>query len=130
MEYKSDRSKVEIRENEIFSKNNSFFRGSYNQTIEYNKINKVKKFKWSFGKNIFYSFGVYILLIWSHKIIFSSLICGFFIILGIRFNSKFGRNISLYLKYNIGSKKVSRSIYTTESSQEIDEIIEKITSKL
>lgn len=152
MEYNSDRSKVEIRENEIFSKNKSLLRGDNIQTVGYNKINKVEKYKWSTGKYYFFVFGFLFfgmgfgreesigggdVLIhntiddWVIRgIIVGSVSFVVFIILGMWFNSKFGKNISLYLKYNIGSKKVSRSIYTTESSQEIDEIIEKITSKL
>ena len=57
-EYISDRSKIEFRPNEIFSKNKSFMRGENTQTIGYDKINKVEKFKWTMGKFIFFAFAI------------------------------------------------------------------------
>ena len=45
------------------------------------------------------------------------------------FNSKYGKNISVYLRYNIGSKKVMRSIFTSEDINEINNIVEEIKKK-
>jgi uncharacterized membrane protein len=152
MKFKSKRSEIEFRENQIFSKNKSFLKGENTQTIDYSKINKIEKFKWSIIQFVFYTLGLVFLSMgfsreekigggkviihnsydeWViQNIIVGSIVLVVFIVLGLLFNSKFSKNISVYLKYNLGSKKVKRSIYTSDSLTEINEIIEKINSKL
>jgi hypothetical protein len=42
MKYISERSNLELRENELFSKNKSLLRGENTQTIQYSRINKIE----------------------------------------------------------------------------------------
>ncbi len=152
MKFKSKRSEIEFRENQVFSKNKSFLRGEHTQTVDYSKINKIEKFKWSLIQFIFYGLGLVFLGMgfsreekigggkviihntydeWvMQNIIIGCIVLFVFIVLGILFNSKFGKNISVYLRYNLGSKKVKRSVYTTDNAKEIQEIIEKLNNKL
>lgn len=152
MKFKSKTSEIEFREDQVFSKNKSFLRGENTQTIDYSKINKIEKFKWSIIQFVFYAFGLVFLGMgfsreekigggrviihnsideWvMQNIIVGSIVLVVLIVLGILFNSKFGKNISVYLKYNLGSKKVKRSIFTSDNLTEINEIIEKLNSKL
>lgn len=152
MKFKSKRSEIEFRENQIFSKNKSFLRGENTQTIDYSKINKIEKFKWSIIQFVFYALGLLFFAMgfsreenigggkvlihqpydeWViQNIVVGSIALIVLIVLGLLFNSKFGKNISIYLKYNLGSKKVKRSIYTSDNPTETNEIIEILKSKL
>lgn len=152
MKFQSKRSEIEFRENQLFSKNKSFLRGENTQTIDYSQINKIEKFKWSIIQFVFYVLGLVFLgmgfsreekigggKVLIHKsydewviqnIIVGSIALIVFIVLGLLFNSKFGKNISLYIKYNLGRKKLKRSIYTSDNPTEINEIIEILKSKL
>ena len=58
MKFKSKTSEIEFREDQVFSKNKSFLRGENTQTIDYSKINKIEKFKWSIIQFVFYAFGL------------------------------------------------------------------------
>jgi hypothetical protein len=150
MKYISERSNLELRENELFSKNKSLLRGENTQTIQYSRINKIEIFKWKIIQFLFYVLGFCFLamgfnreenigggLVYIHQnddwvkknIIVGSIIMILLIISGVYFNSKFGKKISVYLRYNIGSKKVMRSIFTSEDLNEINNIVVEIKKK-
>jgi hypothetical protein len=150
MKYNSDRSKLELREGQLFSTNKSFLRGENTQTIDYSKINKIEVFRWKIIQFVFYGLGICFLgmgfnrqesigggLVYIHQnddwvkknIFIGSIIMILLIISGILFNSKFGKKISVYLRYNIGSKKVMRSVFTSEDINEINNIVEEIKKK-
>lgn len=151
MEFKSTRSKIELRENEIVSDNKSFLRGQNTQTIKYSAVNKIELLKWSVLQFIFYGLGISIFglgfsreesigggMVIIHNniddwvilnITIGSIAFGILIILGLLFNSKYGKNVSVYLRYNLGSKKIMRSIFTSEDTSQCNQIIEEIKKR-
>lgn len=150
MKYNSERSKLELREGQLLSTNKSFLRGENTQTIDYSKINKIEVFRWKIIQFVFYGLGIGFMglgfnrqesigggLVLIHQnddwvkknIIMGVIIMIIIMIFGYLFNSKYGKNISVYLRYNIGSKKVMRSIFTSEDINEINNIVEEIKKK-
>jgi hypothetical protein len=150
MKFKSERSELELRENQLYSINKSYLRGENTQTIDFKKINKIEIFKWKMGQLVFYIFGFTFLSIgfnrgesiggglylihqnddWYIKnIILGVIMMIVCIALGILFNSKYGKNVSVYVKYYMGSKLIMRSIYTSKDKNEINNIVSEIRNR-